>query len=101
VYNSGRHTTRRTLMHWKGCRRGLPGLEDMVYGGRLNKLGLFSLDHRRMSEEVIEVYMVMISLDRLDSQSLFSRVQGSITQGYMFKVRGGKFKRDVPEVCLV
>jgi len=67
-------------------------LKDMVYGGRLNKLGLFSLDQWRMSGDVIEVCMVMISLDRLDSQSLFPRVQGSITQGYRFKVRGGSSK---------
>ena len=37
----------------------------------------------------------MTGLDRVDSQSLSSRVEGSITQEHRLKVRGGKFKRDV------
>ena len=37
----------------------------------------------------------MTGLDRVDSQSLFPRVERSIAQGHRLKVRGGKFKRDV------
>jgi len=36
----------------------------------------------------------MTGLERVDSQSLFPRVEGSITQGHRLKVRGRKFKRD-------
>ena len=73
----------------------LPGLEDMDYGERLNKLGLFPLERRRMRGDLIEVYKIMTGLDRVDSQSLFPRVEGSVTRGHRLRVRGGKFKRDV------
>ena len=75
----------------KEFTRVLPGLEDMDYEERLNKLGLFSLERRRMRRNLIEVYKIMTGLDRVDSQSLFP---GSITQGHRLKMRGRKFKRD-------
>ena len=59
----------------------LLGLEDIDYEERLNKLGLFSLDRWRMRGDLIEVYMIMTGFDRVDSQSLFPRVEGSITRG--------------------
>ena len=48
-----------------------------------------------MRGDLIEVYKIMTSLERVDSQSLFPRVKGSMTRGHRLKVRGGKFKRDV------
>ena len=47
----------------------LPGLDDMDYEERLNKLGLFSLERQRMRGDLIEVYKIMTGLDRVDSQS--------------------------------
>ena len=73
----------------------LPGLEDMDYEERLNKLGLFSLERRRMRGDLIEVYKIVTGLDRVHSQSLFPRAGGSITRRHRLRVRGGKFKRDV------
>ena len=64
----------------KRFTRMLPGLEDTDYEERLNKLRLFSLEHRRMRGDLREVYKIMTSLDRMDCQSLFPRVEGSITR---------------------
>ena len=64
----------------KRFTRMLPGLEDMDYEESLNKLGLFALEHRRMRGDLIEVYKIMTDLERVDSQSLFPRVEGSITR---------------------
>ena len=51
VYNSGHHTGKDVdalERVQKRFTRMLPGLEDMGYKERLNKLGLFSLERGRM-----------------------------------------------------
>ena len=72
----------------KRVTRMLPGLEDMDYEERLNKLGLFSLEHWRMRGDLIKVYKIMTGLDRVDSQSLFPRIEWSISRGHRLRVRG-------------
>ena len=65
------------------------------YEERLEKLGLFSLEQRRLRGNLIEVYKIMRGMDRVESQKLFPRVKESITRGHRFKVRGARFKGDV------
>ena len=48
--------------------RMLPGLEGVGYEERLNKLGLFSLERRRLRGDLIEVYKIMRGTDRVDDQ---------------------------------
>ena len=76
----------------KRFTRMLPGMEGISYGERLEKLDLFSLERRRLREDLIEVYKVVRGMDRVDSQTLFSRVEESITWGHRFKVQGARFK---------
>ena len=59
----------------KRFTRMLPGLEGVGYEERLNKLGLFSLERRRLRGDLIEVYKIMRGIDRVDSQRLFPRVE--------------------------
>lgn len=47
-----------------------PGLNNISYNKRLDKLGLFSLDRRRLQGAAIEVYKIMRGIDRIDSQNL-------------------------------
>ena len=77
----------------KRFTRLLPGL--MLRLARLDKLGLFSLERRRLREDLIEIYKIMRDIDRVDSQNLFPRVEISNTRGHALKVRGGKFKGNV------
>ena len=79
----------------KRFTRMLPGMEGISYDERLEKLGLFSPERRRLKGDLIEVYKIMRGMDRVDSQKLFSRVEDSITRGHRFKVQGVRFKGDV------
>ena len=40
----------------------LPGLEKLSYRERLNRLGLYSLEHRRMRGDLIEVYKITMGI---------------------------------------
>eukprot|EP00061_Rhincodon_typus_P007432 g29121.t1 len=71
------------------------GLECLSYKERLDRLGLFSLDHRRLRYGLVEVYKIMKGMDRVNSQGFFPRVAVSKTRRRRFKVRGERFKRDL------
>ncbi|PLS49478.1 hypothetical protein CYV29_15670, partial [Carnobacterium maltaromaticum] len=75
--------------------RMLPGMEGASYEERLSRLGLFSLERRRLRGDLIEVYKIMRGIDRVDSKRLFPRVGVSITRGHEFKVKGEKFRGDM------
>ena len=70
-------------------------MEGISYEERLEKLGLFSLERRRLRGNLIKVYKVMRGMDRVDSQKLLPRVEESITKGHRFKVQGARFKGDI------
>eukprot|EP00061_Rhincodon_typus_P009495 g33052.t1 len=48
----------------KRFTRMLPGLESMSYREKLDRLGLFSLDSKRLRGDLIEVYKIMRSIDK-------------------------------------
>ena len=64
------------------------GLDGLSYRERLDRLGLFSLERRRLKCDLIEVFKIMRGIDQLDSQYLFPKVGESKTGGHRFKVRG-------------
>ena len=70
-------------------------MEGISYEERLNKLGLFSLEKRRLRGDLIEVYQIMSGIDRVNSWKLFPRAEMTITKGHKFKIRGGRFSGDV------
>ena len=59
----------------------------------MDRLGLFSLEHRRPRGDLIEVYKIMRGTDQLDSQYLFPKVGESKTRGHRFKGRDTKVSR--------
>eukprot|EP00061_Rhincodon_typus_P013147 g39332.t1 len=71
----------------------LPKLEDLSYKEKLDKLGLFPLECRRLRDDLIEVYKVMRGTDKLNSQGLFS--MESKTRRRRFEMREERFKRDL------
>ena len=64
----------------------------MSYKERLDRLGPFFLECRRLRGDLIEVYKIMRGTDQLDSQYLFPKVVESKTRGHRFKVRGERYK---------
>eukprot|EP00061_Rhincodon_typus_P010522 g34877.t1 len=57
----------------KRFARMLPELEGLSYRERLDWLGPLSLDHRKLSGDLIEVYKILTSIGRVNSKSLFPR----------------------------
>jgi len=65
--------------------------------GTLDRLGLFSLEQRRLREDLTEVYKIMRRMDRVDRNQLFALLAGSTTRGQNIKVRVRKYKADLRE----
>ena len=58
----------------KRFTRMLLGFDGLSYKERLDRLGLFSLERRRLRGDLIEVYKIMRGTDQLNSQYLFPNV---------------------------
>jgi len=68
----------------------LPGMEHLSDEERVDRLGLFSLDRRRLRGNLIEI---MRDMDRMDQEQLIPLVELSFTRGHSFKMRGRRFLR--------
>ena len=51
--------------------RMLPGFKHLEYKERLRKLGLYSLERRRLRGDLIEVFKMLKGIDRVDVDRLF------------------------------
>eukprot|EP00061_Rhincodon_typus_P005605 g25314.t1 len=69
----------------KRFTRMLPGLEGLSYKEKLDRLGLFSREHRRLRSDLIEVYKIMRGIDRVDGRCLFPKMGNFKTRGHIFK----------------
>ena len=75
------------------CTRMLPGFKQLSYRERLNKLGLYSLERRRLRGDLIEVFKMMKGIDRVDVDKLFPLRVGKIqTRGHDMRIKGQKFR---------
>ena len=75
--------------------RMLPGMEGLGYEERLKKLGLFSLERRRLRGDLIEVYKIMKGIDRVNRGKLFPIIETRRTRGHGLKVRGERYNTDI------
>ena len=58
------------------------------------KLGLFSLEQRRLRGDLIEVDKILTGLDKVNSWKLFPRSEMTNTRGHKFKVTS-RFNTDM------
>eukprot|EP00061_Rhincodon_typus_P015821 g43721.t1 len=63
----------------------LPGMESLSYKSTLERLGLSSLERRRMRGDLIEVYKIMRVTDKVNDKALFPRVGDFKGREHIFK----------------
>uniref|UniRef100_A0A8B9J1E0 Reverse transcriptase domain-containing protein n=1 Tax=Amazona collaria TaxID=241587 RepID=A0A8B9J1E0_9PSIT len=75
--------------------RMIRGLEHLPYEDRMRKLGLFSLQKRRLCEDLIAAFQYLKGAYRDAGERLFIRDCSERTRGNGFKLKQGKFRWDM------
>ena len=80
----------------------IDGYKELSYEERLTKVGLTTLETRRVRADLIEVYKIVRGMDKVDEKCLFHRYNRrpnhhstSITRGNSYKLLKKSFRLDV------
>ena len=72
----------------------IKGLEHFPYEERLRRLGLFSLEKRRLRGDMIEVYKIMHGLEKVEKDVFFSLSHNTRTRGHSMKLLSSRVRTD-------
>ena len=90
---------RKDILAIEGVQRRftrlIPGMAGLSYEERLDRLGLYSLEFRRLRGDLIETYKILKGLDRLDAGRLFPMLGKSRTRGHSLKIRGKSYRTEM------
>ena len=73
----------------------VPGLHDVPYCERLQRLSLPSLHYRRRRGDMIQVYKIKAGVVRLDQSIFFQDPPSSLTRGHKWKIFKNHAQKDV------
>jgi len=71
------------------------GLEYLSYEDRMRELGLFSLEKRRLRDDLLAAFQYLKAAYRKDGECLFTRVCSDRTRVKGCKLKEGRFRLDI------
>ncbi|CAM5105037.1 unnamed protein product [Natator depressus] len=75
----------------KRATKMIRGLERVPSEERLKRLGLFSLEKRRLRGDMVEVYKIMSGVEKVNKEKLFTCSHNIRTRGHQMKLMGSRF----------
>jgi len=85
----------------KMSTKTIRGLEHLSYEARLNKLGLFSLEQRRLQEDLIAAFQYLEGAYKKDGDKHFRRACCNRTRDNDFKLKAGRFRVDIRKTFFI
>jgi len=77
------------------AREMIRGMVHLSYDERLRELGLFSLENRRLQEDLVPVFEYLKGAYTQDGDKLLSRTYCNSIRGSGFKLKAGRFRLDI------
>ena len=98
---SPQHRKDMDLLEWvqRRAAKMIRGLKHLSYEDRLRKLGLFSLEKRRLWGDLIVALQYIKGAYKKDRERLFTKACSDRTRGNGFKLQEGRFRLDIRKKC--